>query len=140
MKKVVRLLALAMLLAPLFLSAQNAKVIELNTEEFKRLVVDYTDPDGKFLGDKPTVVDFYATWCRPCRMLAPHLEELAQEYEGRLVIYKVNVDTEKPMCQAIGIKAMPTMYMFTPKGEVFITTGYREKADLKALIEEELKP
>lgn len=140
MKKVVRFIALAMLLVPMSLSAQTAKVIELNTEEFKRLVFDYTDPNGKFLGDKPAIVDFYATWCRPCKMLAPHLEELAQEYDGRLVIYKVNVDAEKAMCQAIGIKAMPTMYLFASSGEIFTTTGYREKADLKALIEEELKP
>ena len=70
-------------------------VTELDAESFTKQVFDMGSEDLVFLGDKPAIVDFTASWCGPCKRIAPILEELAKEYDGQIVIYKVDVDTEK---------------------------------------------
>ena len=72
--------------------------------------------EWKYLGDKPAIVYFYADWCGPCKTLAPVLEQLAAEYEGKIYIYKVDTEAERELASAFGIRSIPTM-IFIPMGE-----------------------
>ena len=82
---------------------KKTNVIHVTTENFDRDVVR---------SDVPAVVDFYADWCGPCRMLAPHLEKIADEYEGKVKVVKVNVDEESALAERFGITGIPTLIFF----------------------------
>lgn len=84
--------------------------------------------------DLPTVVDFWATWCGPCKMIAPHLEELANEKEGIVKVGKVNVDEEPELCAKFGISSIPTLMLFKDGKIVNTTVGYMNKAQLEAFV------
>ena len=70
--------------------------------------------DWKFEGDLPCIIDFYADWCQPCKIVAPILDELSKEYEGKINIYKVNTEEETELAAAFGIKSIPSI-LFCPK-------------------------
>lgn len=115
--------------------------IHLTTKEFKEKVYDYDKyPDEwKYEGDRPAVVDFYATWCGPCKALSPVLEELAKEYEGKVHVYKVDVDKEPELARTFGIRSIPTL-LFVPVGrEPSMAAGAPSKAQLKEKLEGMLK-
>ena len=85
------------------------------------------------------VIDFWATWCGPCRMLAPTLETLAEKYEGKVAFGKVNVDEEEALAISYGISVIPTLF-FLKKGEVVATTkGVRSESELTSIIEDMMK-
>ena len=92
--------------------------IHLTKEEFLKKVVDYekNPTEWKYLGDKPAIITFYADWCAPCKMIAPVLEELAEEYAGEIYIYKINTEIEQELAGAFGIRSIPTL-LFVPMGE-----------------------
>lgn len=91
------------------------KVAQLTKEEFLQKVANYeSNPEEwKFLGDKPCIVDFYADWCGPCKMVAPVLEELAEEYNGQIDIYKVDTEKEEELSAIFGVRSIPTL-LFCP--------------------------
>ena len=92
----------------------------------------------KYEGTKPAIVDFFATWCGPCKALSPVLEELAKEYGDRLVIYKVDVDQERDLAGAFGIRSVPTLLFIPADGEPSMSPGAPSKAQLKQIIEDQL--
>lgn len=98
--------------------------IHLTTAEFKKLVMNYdgNPTEWKYLGDKPAIIDFWATWCPPCKVIAPILDDLAKEYAGQIYIYKVDVDKEPQLASAFGIQSIPTLFFVPmtgdPKAEV----------------------
>jgi len=113
--------------------------IQLNTQGFKEKVFDYdTVKDWKYQGQLPAIIDFYADWCGPCKMVAPILEELSKEYEGRLLIYKVNTDIEQELALVFGIQSIPTILFIDAAGEPMMQPGAFPKHAFKKIIEENL--
>jgi thioredoxin len=91
--------------------------IHLTKTEFLSKVANYeaNPTEWKYLGDKPCIIDFYASWCGPCKTVAPILEDLAKEYDGQIYIYKVNTEEEQELAGAFGIRSIPTI-LFCPMG------------------------
>lgn len=115
-------------------------VISLNKEAFLKNVVNYeaNPKEWKYLGNKPAIIDFYATWCGPCKKIAPVLEELAKEYKDQIVIYKIDTDKEKELAQAFGIRSIPTLLFVPMEGEPQMSQGALPKEELKKAIQEVL--
>ena len=89
-------------------------------------------------GDKPVLVDFWATWCGPCRMIAPVIEEIAADFEGRAVVGKVDVDQEPGLAQRFGVMSIPTLIIFKGGKVVEQAVGARGKADVAAMLNRHL--
>jgi len=114
--------------------------IQLTTELFKAEVFDYTQSeDWDYKGDVPAIIDFYADWCGPCKTVAPILEELSKEYEGRLKIYKIDTEAEQELSSVFGIRSVPSI-LFVPAGgkKPMMQAGALPKNTLKEVIEKEL--
>ncbi len=85
--------------------------------------------------DKPVLLDFWATWCGPCRMLAPVIDEIAAEYEGRVKVGKINVDEEEELAAAFGVDSIPTLYVMKDGKAVKKGIGYMPKERVAALLD-----
>ena len=92
--------------------------------------------DWKFEGELPTIIDFYADWCGPCKMIAPLIDELAKEYAGKMKIGKVDVDTNPKMATEYGVMSIPTIIFFKSGKVMNQLVGVVNKLDLKRKIEE----
>ena len=103
------------------------------------MVFDYTTQDQwKYAGKLPAIIDFYADWCGPCKMVAPILEELAREYEGRLIIYKVDTEAEQELSGIFGIRSIPSFLFIPVEGRPMMQAGAFPKNTFKQVIEEHL--
>jgi len=111
----------------------------LTLETFKQKVFNYEkNTEWKFEGDKPAIIDFYADWCGPCKMVAPILEELSKEYDGKLNIYKVDTESEQELSAVFGIKSIPSL-LFVPKdAQPQMAQGALPKDSLKKAFKEVL--
>lgn len=114
---------------------KTAGVEELNAASFNAKVYDMTAEELKYLGDKPAIVDFTATWCGPCQRISPILEELAKEYDGKIVIYKVDIDKNRDLATAFNISSIPAIMYIPLNGEPVMTVGARDKGKFKTEIE-----
>jgi thioredoxin len=104
----------------------------LTLETFKTKVFNYeVNQDWKFEGDKPCLIDFYANWCGPCKMVAPILEELAEEYKGKIDIYKVNTEEEQQLAAMFGIQSIPSLLFVPVDGQPQMALGALPKDTFK---------
>lgn len=112
--------------------------INLTKGGFMRRVADLENSpkEWKFLGDKPALIDFYASWCGPCKALSPVLEELAEEYAGKVDIYKVNIDQEEYLTEAFDIRSVPTLIFVPMSGSPQRAMGLAGKERLRELLNE----
>ncbi len=123
--------------------SKKTMVQELTLDQFQQKVYNLSSEANassglKYLGDKPAIVDFYASWCGPCRMVAPILEELAGEYEGQIVVYKVNTEKEPDLSAAFGIRSIPSILFIPMSGKPQMLQGAMPKDAFKKAIEEYL--
>ena len=112
---------------------------KLNIETFKNKIFDYTKGgDWKFEGDKPAIIDFYADWCGPCKMVAPILEDLSDEYEGKVDIYKVDTEVEQELAAMFRIRSIPSILFIPKDGKPMMQAGAMSENGFKEVIEKEL--
>jgi len=103
----------------------------LTKQTFLEKVFNYeANKDWKFEGDIPCIIDFYADWCQPCKMVAPILEELSDEYAGKINIYKVNTEVEQELAGAFGIRSIPSMLFCPAEGQPQMAVGALPKESL----------
>lgn len=111
----------------------------LTTQEFKEKVFNYEqNQEWKFEGDKPCLIDFYADWCSPCKMVAPILEELAKEYEGKIDIYKIDTEAEQELAAVFGIRSIPSLLFVPKEGQPQMAMGALPKETFIKAIDEVL--
>ena len=141
MKKLFALITIVLIAGFQIVQAQEEKehkTEHLTVETFKEKVFDYeANPDEwVFEGDQPCIVDFYADWCKPCKLIAPILEELAEEYDGQIKIYKVNTEEQRELSRVFGIRSIPTVLFIPMEGKPQMTQGALPKETFKQVIDE----
>ena len=127
-----------LILALIFVSLGAFAQTDITTEDFKKYVWDF-EKDTKNIVLKtnvPVILDFYATWCGPCKMLAPELKALQKEYKDKLVIYKIDVDREKELAKFFGVKVMPTIFFIPMQGKATYAQGYMTQDQLKEIVDQ----
>ncbi len=113
---------------------------QLNKDSFKEKVFDFEENrEWSFKGDIPAIVDFYADWCGPCKMVTPVLQEIAKEYEGRLNVYKINTDQEPELSGAFGIQSIPSILFIPLEEKPRMAAGALPKQAFQDLIRDVLK-
>ena len=143
MKKAI-LFAMLFMVAGLTANAQEekkeSKVKHLTYKEFLKKVWDFEkDPNTfNYKGKLPAIVDFYADWCGPCRRVAPIMEKLAEEYDGKLLIYKVNTQNEGELAQVFQIRSIPSVLFIPMKGQPSMQVGALPEEGYRKVIEEKL--
>lgn len=110
-------------------------VTELNADSFKTKVYDMSKEELIYLGDKPAIVDFTATWCGPCQRIVPILDQLAAEYDGKVAIYKVDIDKNRDLAKAFNVTSIPAILYIPLSGEPVMTIGSRDKGKFVSEIE-----
>ena len=107
----------------------------LNKEDFTTKVANvWNGGEWKYLGDKPAIIDFFATWCGPCKALSPILEEVADKYKDQIYVYKVDVDQQEELAALFNIRSVPSL-LFTPmEGKPKMGRGVMPKSDLEYAI------
>lgn len=122
-------------------STKAQTVKELTTQEFKEKIWNFdTAKEWKYLGDKPAIIDLYATWCGPCKRLAPILTEIQKDYGNKIQIYKTDTDKEKQLARLFNVSSIPLMVFIPKKGQPFLVSGLRPKEQLVQIINEKLLP
>ena len=108
-------------------SDKNAGAVDyLSTAEFRNKIMDYVEHPDEWVykGTRPAVIDFYTTWCGPCKMMAPIVEEMAKTYAGKVDFYKVDIDKEQELAQTFGIQSIPTFLFIPVKGKPSAPLSY----------------
>ena len=113
------------------------KTIELTKADFLKKIVDYkkNPEEWIYLGDKPAIIDFYASWCGPCKMVAPTLEELAAEYDGQIYVYKVNTEQERELAALFNIRSIPSFLFIPMNAKPQMAMGAMPKSSFKEAID-----
>jgi len=119
----------------------QGKVQQLNAEAFKKLVWDYSKSADEwvFEGDLPVIIDFYADWCRPCKIVAPILDELAKENKGKIRIYKIDTEKEKELARVFNIRSIPAVLFIPMDDKPQMSVGALPKPTFEQAIREVLK-
>jgi thioredoxin 1 len=115
------------------------QTVHLTTADFKEKVFNYeTNKEWKYEGTLPAIIDFYADWCQPCKMVAPVLEDLAREYAGQIMIYKVNTEEEQELASVFGIQSIPTLLFIPKEGQPQAAMGALPKQTFEKAIKDVL--
>ena len=141
MKNLIRFVALVFMMGIFTGNAQEDEQIKpehLTVETFKEKVFDYEKNADKWVyeGDQPCVIDFYADWCKPCKLIAPIMEELAEEYKGKVTIYKVDTEKQRELSRVFGIRSIPSVLFVPMEGQPQMSTGALPKETFKQAIDE----
>ncbi len=111
----------------------------ITKDDFLKKIFNYEqNKEWKFEGELPAVIDFWAEWCGPCRMVGPIIDELSTEYKGKVNFYKVNTEQEQELAQAFGIRSIPSLLFIPKEGQPKMAVGALPKEALKQAIDEEL--
>ena len=130
------------------ISNSSVKTTETNSSEkltkaqFVEKVWDFTKSpnDWKYLGNKPAIIDFYADWCGPCKIASPILDEVGEEYAGKILVYKINTDQERELAQVFGITGIPAFLYIPTSGKPVMMSGIgRSKEDTKKMFIENIE-
>lgn len=133
-----RLLFIA-LLAAVSLSVMADGVEYIKTQQFKDSIFDYIhEKDWKYKGDMPCVIDFYTTWCGPCKRLAPIMEELSQTYAGKVRFYKADTEQERELAYVFQIASIPQVLYIPMEGQPILLKGLYPKEEIIRIIDEHL--
>ena len=143
MKKVLLVWSVLLLGAAMTACAQisnrnKGSIVELDKAAFIEKIVDYENnpQQWKYQGGKPAIVDFYATWCGPCKAMAPVMEELAKQYADSVCFYKIDVDKQPELSSLFGITSIPTFLFIPVEGDPRMTQGAMEKENFDRIIKD----
>jgi thioredoxin len=114
---------------------------KLTLSAFKERIFDYeSEKEWKFKGDVPAIIDFYADWCGPCKMVAPIMEKLSAKYDGKLSIYKVDTEAEQELASMFGVQSIPTILFIPKDGQPRVSMGAMPEKEFDRIIAELLLP
>ncbi len=112
----------------------------LTAATFKEKVFNYeTNKEWKFEGEVPCLIDFYADWCQPCKMVAPILEELQEEYNGKINVYKIDTEAERELASVFGVQSIPSLLFVPMDGQPQMAMGALPKETFETAIKDVLK-
>lgn len=133
MKKSRLLIAIVALIVGSMAFAQE----KITTKDFKAKIWDYSTHKQSIVlkTQQPVILDFYATWCRPCKMLAPELIQIQKDYKGKVLVYKIDIDQEPELASVFGIQSVPTIFFIKTDGQYDGVLGYRTYNELKQIID-----
>lgn len=115
----------------------KAQVQYLTTAQFKAQVFDYTqNREWQYLGKRPAIIDFYTTWCGPCKRLAPIMEELSEKYKGKVLFYKVDTERERELAALFNISSIPQVLYIPMYGKPQILVGLYPKEQIEEIIQQ----
>lgn len=113
--------------------------IQMTAQDFKDKIFNFeTSEEWKFQGQRPAIIDFYADWCGPCKAVAPVLEELSEQFDGQIDIYKINTDQEQELSAIFGIQSIPTFLFIPMNGNPMLQKGALPKNAFQQVINERL--
>ena len=121
-------------------STGKGEPIHLTKAEFLKKVYDYEKSPDEWVynGDKPCIIDFYADWCRPCKIVGPIMTDLAEKYNSQITVYKINIDEERELAQFFGISSIPTVLFCPMNGKPQMTQGALPKETFEKAVNEVL--
>jgi len=118
---------------------KTMKTVEMTSEMFKSKIMNYeTSSEWNYKGERPVLIDFYATWCGPCKATAPNVEKIAEEYEGKVDVYKVDVDQQQELAAVFGVQSIPTILFIPTAGTPTKNVGAMSYAQLKEAVNQVL--
>jgi thioredoxin len=118
----------------------TAKPEYLTKETFKQKIWDYEKNPQQWVyeGTEPAIIDFYADWCKPCKMVAPILEEISKDYAGQVKVYKIDTEDEKELAAVFQVRSIPTFLYIPASGQPQMDKGFKDKATFEKIISEVL--
>ena len=137
MKRTLQMLLLCIVVSSEALAQKTTavEIIELNAKSFKEKVWNFDkEKTFKRISNLPVILDFHATWCGPCKMLAPHLQAIQNKYKGKLIVYKIDVDKDPELAQRFNVQAMPTIVFMETKDKYKSELGYRDYEEFEKLV------
>ena len=137
MRKAIKTIFVVLLLVWISAPLTADDVVYITTEQFQERIFDYkTEKDWVFKGTKPCVIDFYTTWCGPCKRLAPIMEELSQKYCDQVVFYKADTERERELAYVFGISSIPQVLYIPMEGKPLLLKGLYPKEEIVRIIDE----